>query len=209
MNQYYVIGKDGKKYGPAEVDTLTQWASEGRLSASSEVEEASTGRRMMARDIDGIILPETPDEMEGGWSGGPTPPAASNPYASPRPSQPEVKQDAPSNPYSQQPPGNPYGQQTPQNNPFAQPPSNYPRTPTGAPSDLDKKVTTSWILIAIGFFCCFILTIVGTVMAYDAKQKGHPGANAPFIVGIVLLVLSLSWTVFMFLGMMTPVFWGF
>ena len=59
--------------------------------------------------------------------------------------------------------------------------------------DLDKKVTTSWILIIVGFFCCFILTIVGTVMAYDAKKKGHAGANAPFMVGLVLIILSLIW----------------
>lgn len=56
--------------------------------------------------------------------------------------------------------------------------------------DLDKKVTTAWILIIVGFFCCFILTIVGIVMANDAKKQGHPGANTPFIVGIVLLVVA-------------------
>lgn len=68
---------------------------------------------------------------------------------------------------------------------------------------LDKKVSTSWILIIVGFFCCFILTIVGTVIAYDAKKQGHPGANAPFMVGVVLIVLSIiAWPIMFATGML-------
>lgn len=191
--KYFVIAHDGKKYGPADADTLTQWASEGRITPATELEEEMTGRRLMARDVDGIILSESAVQEPG------------DRYDAP--SQPTTTQ---SNPYASSGPQSSYGSPQTPSNPFSNPPSNYPRGAGGYDPSLDQKVTTSWILIVIGFFCCFILTIVGTVMAHDAKKKGHPGANAAFITGLVLLAVSILLTVFsMMFGMFAPFMTGF
>lgn len=48
---YFVIGGDGRQYGPDDVSTLANWAREGRLVAASQVIEADTGRRMQAAEV--------------------------------------------------------------------------------------------------------------------------------------------------------------
>lgn len=55
--QYFVVGADGGKYGPADAATLTQWAAENRLNPNSELESASTGMRTMASQVSGIVFP--------------------------------------------------------------------------------------------------------------------------------------------------------
>jgi hypothetical protein len=54
---YYVIAADGQKYGPADVPTLNQWAQEGRLLTTSMLEDASTGERISATSVPGIMFP--------------------------------------------------------------------------------------------------------------------------------------------------------
>ena len=51
---YFVIGQDGSRYGPADVDTLVAWAREGRLVAQTTLIERGTDRRLVARDISAI-----------------------------------------------------------------------------------------------------------------------------------------------------------
>ena len=65
---YFVIMPDGQKYGPANVDTLTQWANEGRLQPTTIVEIEGTGQQMMASSVLGIIwpAPAAPGPMGGG-----------------------------------------------------------------------------------------------------------------------------------------------
>jgi len=55
--QFFVIGADGGKYGPADPATLTQWAAENRLNPSSELESTVTGARTVASQVAGIIFP--------------------------------------------------------------------------------------------------------------------------------------------------------
>lgn len=55
--RYFVIGSDGSKYGPADAATLTQWAAENRLTPTSELENESTGQRMMASAVSAIVFP--------------------------------------------------------------------------------------------------------------------------------------------------------
>jgi hypothetical protein len=49
--QYYVIGPDGNKYGPADVPTLKQWVAENRLSPDSMLEDFGTGQRVTAGSV--------------------------------------------------------------------------------------------------------------------------------------------------------------
>jgi hypothetical protein len=75
--RYFVIGQDGNKYGPADMATLQAWSSQGRVHPDSWLEEESTGRRLLAREVLGAAQPTPPP------SGFTQPPSAS-PY--PRPS---------------------------------------------------------------------------------------------------------------------------
>ena len=53
--QYYVIGPDGNKYGPADVPTLKQWIAENRLTPQSMVEDFNSGQRMPASSVPGLF----------------------------------------------------------------------------------------------------------------------------------------------------------
>jgi hypothetical protein len=57
---YFVIAADGQKYGPANIDTLNQWAQEGRVLNTSMLEDASTGVRIPATSVPGIMFPMNP-----------------------------------------------------------------------------------------------------------------------------------------------------
>ncbi|MBS1701447.1 MAG: DUF4339 domain-containing protein [Armatimonadetes bacterium] len=54
---YFVIGNDGQKYGPADIATLNQWAQEGRLTPTTMLEDAATGQQTMASQMPGISFP--------------------------------------------------------------------------------------------------------------------------------------------------------
>lgn len=53
--RYYVIGDDGQKYGPADIPALNQWIAEGRLLQSHALEEETTGRRVPASGVAGLM----------------------------------------------------------------------------------------------------------------------------------------------------------
>src|SRR5437870_1572241 len=67
---YFVIAPDGSQYGPADLPTLTQWAHEGRVLASTTIRDARTGQTMVAAAIPNL------------FPGGPA-----SPYSSPSPPQ--------------------------------------------------------------------------------------------------------------------------
>ncbi|MBS1710158.1 MAG: hypothetical protein JSS71_00360 [Armatimonadetes bacterium] len=83
-DQYFVIGNDGSKYGPADVATLSQWAADNRLSPNSQLENAATGARVVASMVAGIMFPTAasaaasplslnqPMGQSQGYSAGPT-----------------------------------------------------------------------------------------------------------------------------------------
>lgn len=53
--QYYVIGPDGNKYGPADVPTLKQWVAENRLQPDSMLEDFGSGQRVTAASVPGLF----------------------------------------------------------------------------------------------------------------------------------------------------------
>ncbi len=54
MVYYFVIGEDGNRYGPADVDALVQWAREGRIVSSTVLVERGTERQVSAASITAI-----------------------------------------------------------------------------------------------------------------------------------------------------------
>jgi hypothetical protein len=59
---YYVIAADGQKYGPANVDTLNQWAQEGRLQPTTILEDLTTNTRVQANQVAGINFSPPPSQ---------------------------------------------------------------------------------------------------------------------------------------------------
>lgn len=168
---YYVVMPDGQKYGPATEDVLTQWASEGRLSRESMLEQEGTGQRLPAGSVPGIVWPGgVPDAgMSMGMGQGmpPSQPMQTMGYTPPQP-----------NPYSQPPGYTPYQR------------GGQPGIPGQVPGQ--KEITWAWVCGALGLVCCGIIApIIGLVQAGNAEKLGHPSAKAAKIFNIVVLVLGV------------------
>ena len=78
--KYIVLGPNGQQYSPVDPDTLTQWASEGRINHATQVMEEGSGIKMRAADVPGIVMAVNPAPY---LTGNSLPPSYS-PY--PRPS---------------------------------------------------------------------------------------------------------------------------
>ena len=55
--RYFVIGDDGQKYGPADLDLLNSWITEGRLLPTQQLEDESSGLRLAAGAVQGLNFP--------------------------------------------------------------------------------------------------------------------------------------------------------
>jgi hypothetical protein len=57
--QYFVIGEDGYKYGPADVLQLNSWIIEGRLTPTTRLEQVGSGVQVYASTVPGLNFPMT------------------------------------------------------------------------------------------------------------------------------------------------------
>jgi TM2 domain-containing membrane protein YozV len=51
---YFVIGDDGGRYGPADIDTLVAWAAEGRIVASTMLIDRGTEEQVRADSLSAV-----------------------------------------------------------------------------------------------------------------------------------------------------------
>ena len=51
-----VLAENGQEYGPAGMDTLRRWVSDGRIRSSTQLRELSSGRIISATTIPGLIV---------------------------------------------------------------------------------------------------------------------------------------------------------
>ncbi len=56
---YFVVLPDGQKFGPADLSLLNQWVSEGRVLATTTLEDAQTGQRITANMLPGLQVATT------------------------------------------------------------------------------------------------------------------------------------------------------
>lgn len=54
--RWYVIGRDGQKYGPVDLGTLQMWASENRVRPETTLEEEGTGAQVLAQSVAGLTF---------------------------------------------------------------------------------------------------------------------------------------------------------
>ncbi len=65
----------------------------------------------------------------------------------------------------------------------------YPRS-SGIGYGGQKDINKAWIFGVVGLFCCgIVFGILGIQAAKRAEDAGHPGATAPKILNIVVLIL--------------------
>jgi len=211
---YWVIAVDGNKYGPADLNTLMQWAKENRLQPDTELEVIETGQRLRARDVAGLPFAQ---------------PAAPSPIVQPAQPQQPANPYVPQDPLAPQQPANPYAPQDPlaQPRPHGQDP--YPRQDSGqvynpyqspyphagrtqyGGDDGSKDVTMAYVWAAVGFLfsgCCIPLFafIPAFISANAAITKGNSGGSTAKTVVIVLLVLALLGGLATFASVLLPIF---
>ena len=63
---YYVIGEQGQKYGPADVNTLNQWIAEGRIVSHSMLEDETSGGQIVASSVRGLKFSAAPPPVASG-----------------------------------------------------------------------------------------------------------------------------------------------
>ena len=56
---YFVLGNNGEKYGPADIVTLNVWISEGRINQNSQLINVQTGVTIIAGQAPGLMFPAT------------------------------------------------------------------------------------------------------------------------------------------------------
>jgi hypothetical protein len=191
--RYFVIHPSGQRYGPANEQLLSQWASEGRLAPNSLLAEETTGRQIVAGQVPGLVFPT-------GQPGAPSPGYASGPLSGPLSGQ------GPTIPYTltgHNPPGpNQIGPPGPMGygntgNPYSTPSPYNPYTPV--PVEGNEQLNLSYILsgvgLALGAVCCagqlsfvsILCGLGGLISALVAQSKGAKAGGA-----IALAVLALA-----------------
>jgi TM2 domain-containing membrane protein YozV len=59
---YSIVGADEREYGPVELETLVQWAREGRVISRTSILDHTSGRRFLACDMEPLadVFTQTP-----------------------------------------------------------------------------------------------------------------------------------------------------
>lgn len=162
--QYYVIGPDGSKYGPADAATLKQWVAENRLFPDTMLEDFGSGQRMPASSVPGLF----------GDQAAPT--------ATATPGDRNVmSQSLPSGSTGPSLYDSPVGNMAP---------GHYERGSQGG--DGSQELTRSFIYLALAFFCCFpVFSPLGIIQANTALAKGNPSAGIARTLHFVVLGLGI------------------
>ncbi|MEX2243716.1 MAG: hypothetical protein WD716_07715 [Fimbriimonadaceae bacterium] len=189
---FFVVGSDGAKFGPADVQTLSQWAAQGRVVRDTTIENAENGVRGRAGEIPGLKFP-----------------AEDVAVAAPQPQAPErAPVSIPGQPTSyvagHRDDAAPYNTGQDQLKSYAEPlPSSYSSAtrPAAAPGEhkynrhVDdgsaKLVKQAWVLIGIGFIlACPLITPFGAYNANRARRMGNSEGETPYKVGMVLSIIQ-------------------
>lgn len=166
--RYYVVWPNGQRFGPADVQTLAQWAQERRIDANTTLVEEQSLRTYRAGDL--IPMPGAPPAQPYGQ-----PPSGAGTHA----------------PYGS-PSAAPYDPLRPTYHPV--PPQTFQDPPLrGSNGDL----LVSYILSCLSIPCLcggtvgVFLAIGGLVAASLAMKKGQPGAKGAQALAIVLIMINV------------------
>lgn len=86
---YSVVGGDGQVYGPVPVETIKEWAGQGRVAGRTSLIDPISGRVLRAEDVDelrDLFLPAPPSVTTAAAARDVPPPAiGQHPFAAPEP----------------------------------------------------------------------------------------------------------------------------
>ncbi len=166
--KYFVLWHDGRKFGPADLETLTQWATEGRIQADTILESDADGSTTTIGEL-GIAVAAPQVHL--------LPPVTEH--------APPTEQSRPTFEIPEEYPmggGSPY------------PIESYY---AGRKSDTSVAwglIIGGFVaMFVFSCFCAFLsvgslgLTGAGIYHANKGKRNGEPGAQAAFVVGIVAI----------------------
>lgn len=86
--RYFVLDDAGNQYGPADLLTLQQWVTEGRVLAATKLKEEMSGTVVPAGEVTGLTFPSAAPTMSAPTTGAVKQDYSQNPYESgPRPQQ--------------------------------------------------------------------------------------------------------------------------
>lgn len=218
--RWYVIGRDGQKYGPADLPTLQAWANENRVRPDTLLEEEGTGAQVLAQSVAGLTFPpgprlgaspspppSTPSSVlaekwfviaSNGQKYGPADLQTLQRWADENRVTPQtlLEEEAGGRRFLASSLPNLVLRERPAaSNPWAQPPgaSPYPRGGYYAPQAPagGSDLTAAWVLMILGFLCCLPLCFVSIYFADKARRAGNPGGQTAMVVAIVLTVLAV------------------
>lgn len=183
--KYYVVWPDGQKFGPADLETLNQWAAEGRIKPDTQLENADTGAQMPAASLEGLNLAQEPETPAGTGTSEPSQPTTGAGTTQGESSWSPVQEQQPSQPTS----GAGY---TPAGGSYQNPPT--PQYGSGAAGGEAGKTEAIWafVLSGLGLICCGIIAAIpAVVLAYNSKNKGSDLGNVAVIVAWIVLALNI------------------
>ena len=168
---YYIIGGDGKEYGPKPDSEVREWITEGRLNAQSQIRGQSDADWKTLAD-----LPEFSGDLYGSTPSAPLPQA-------PTPQAPTPQAPIP---------------QAPAHQPYSQP---YPQYSAQAQSSTNGMAITGMIcgIVSLPMLCCCygmpfnILGIIFSIIGLSQIKKSNPtqSGKGMAMAGLICSILSL------------------
>jgi hypothetical protein len=161
---YFVIAPNGQKFGPADIATLNQWITEGRILPETLLEEESTQTQVVARVVPFLVFP-TMNQVQAMPGPAIAAPDA-NPYLTPMPPQAQRQIH----------------------------PGYYAHGPQEAPGVSNGQIIGAWVgtfvAPAMLFLCYlgFVPVLFGIVTGIQLKRQGENQGLALIAVNIVWLV---------------------
>lgn len=177
MVRYFVIAADGQKYGPADVATLNDWITQGRLLPTTQLQSEADNELVAASGVPALKFQTRPVAA-----------ASAPPQVGPANISPPAPAPAPapmsSNPYDTPRPGL-TGQQPA---PFS---SNYPRGMSSQPkpASMSGPVLAGWLTtlaapVAIYFISYGLILIIWGFRAGFALYQSGSRTQGAIMIGI-------------------------
>lgn len=161
--RYFVVFEDGRRFGPADLATLSAWAAEGRINSDSVIENEENGSRGLARELPGVKFPSATDLL-----------------IKPDPQKPA--QEASVSP--QQHGLHTHASQLRESSVGG---TAYNRNIDNGSA---KMVQNAWIMVIVGFFVpCIAIAPFGIYTAGRALRMGNQDAKTPILVGWIVFAL--------------------
>ncbi|MFN7172675.1 MAG: hypothetical protein ACK4P3_07845 [Fimbriimonadaceae bacterium] len=213
-DNYYVIGQDGAKYGPAPLTQIARWVNEGRVLGNTQL-QSMTGATYEAQALLPHLFGRTAGPQQITQGGAPRPPSPMGPTPGPQPGPGEPMSPGPGRPpmapmpgQTQGPmPGQPQGPMS-QDDLLKSPYFNSNQlgkhqavgSTVGLHNDYEgsRHFTTSIVCAFLTLLpiCPIITAIIGVIYGAKAMGEGHSKGLMAIIFNIVAFFAGVLFSFF-------------